>query len=360
MMIKCSYRDMKFQSFPLYTCVILNELFTAENYELCCKENSTKKYEAKALCIGYSTIKTSLKSLFSAFSNVTHLEITRSNLTDLGFEDVQDMISLYSINLEGNRIRKPNATLLMLPYLGRLSYNSNCLQEIDQDFMDQLEDSKIIFLDLRNNPGIHQVFKSSSTSNVLQKLNNYQRGQPTILDQLKYLENLNEKLFESGEYSDFKIIIDDREFNVHKAVLAAGSSVFAAMFRCKMKESIENQLLVEDSTPEVMTEFLRFIYTGKHPEDDVDFMGIFEMSKFYIIMDLMDYCESKITSSVNPENAFDVYQFANLHSCQRMKEVAFENVRKFLGFKIVQSLINEPGLVAAFVGVKRSLIDVEN
>jgi len=53
------------------------------------------------------------------------------------------------------------------------------------------------------------------------------------------------------------------EFEAHKAVLAARSPVFAAMFEHEMEERKKNRVEITDVDVEVLREMLRFIYTGK-------------------------------------------------------------------------------------------------
>ncbi|OXU25005.1 hypothetical protein TSAR_013445 [Trichomalopsis sarcophagae] len=49
----------------------------------------------------------------------------------------------------------------------------------------------------------------------------------------------------------------------HKCILAKRSPVFAAMFQTQMKETQENEVMIEDVEHDVFVEMLRFIYSGK-------------------------------------------------------------------------------------------------
>lgn len=55
---------------------------------------------------------------------------------------------------------------------------------------------------------------------------------------------------------------------VHKAVLATRSPVFAACFEHKMSESQSDRVIIDDVEPDVMKEMLRFMYTGAAPNLD--------------------------------------------------------------------------------------------
>jgi speckle-type POZ protein len=50
---------------------------------------------------------------------------------------------------------------------------------------------------------------------------------------------------------------------MHKAILASRSAVFSAMFEHQMIEGKSNRVKIDDVDPDVMTEVLRFIYTGR-------------------------------------------------------------------------------------------------
>ena len=71
------------------------------------------------------------------------------------------------------------------------------------------------------------------------------------------------QLFESQRSSDVTLSVGGREFQAHKALLAARSPVFAAMFEHEMEERKHNRVDITDVDHEVLREMLRFIYTGK-------------------------------------------------------------------------------------------------
>ena len=58
--------------------------------------------------------------------------------------------------------------------------------------------------------------------------------------------------------SDVTLICNGKKFPAHKAVLAARSDVFAAMFQHKgTKESETNQVLIEDTDPKTLKRFIQ-------------------------------------------------------------------------------------------------------
>ena len=88
---------------------------------------------------------------------------------------------------------------------------------------------------------------------------------PEILDQLSQ-DWMN--VFSSKEFSDVQIHCGDQVFDCHQVVLAARSPVFRAMFQSNMLEKNTRRIEVPDLRPEVVSDMLTFMYTGKTPNLD--------------------------------------------------------------------------------------------
>lgn len=74
------------------------------------------------------------------------------------------------------------------------------------------------------------------------------------------------QLLESQKFNDVVLSVGGVEFPAHKAILAARSPVFAAMFEHEMEEKKQNRVDITDVEHEVMKEMLKFIYSGKSPQ----------------------------------------------------------------------------------------------
>ena len=80
-------------------------------------------------------------------------------------------------------------------------------------------------------------------------------------------ENLN-SLLVSKEHSDVTLIVGEKQFAAHKAILAARSPVFSAMFSSELKECREGRAEITDIDCEVFEHLLKYIYTGEVPPLD--------------------------------------------------------------------------------------------
>lgn len=84
------------------------------------------------------------------------------------------------------------------------------------------------------------------------------------------------RLLKSGNYSDAVILVQGQEFQVHKAVVASRSKVFANLFQNSSK------IYIEDVDINTFSKLLLFIYTGKFSFDgDLKFMDV--VNKFRIM-----------------------------------------------------------------------------
>ncbi|CAG5131835.1 unnamed protein product [Candidula unifasciata] len=127
------------------------------------------------------------------------------------------------------------------------------------------------------------------------------------------------QLFDRSSFSDVTLCVGGREFLAHKAVLAARSPVFHAMFEHEMTESKQNRVDIEDIDHEVMREMLRFVYTGKSPSLDKMADDLLAAADKYALDRLKVMCEEALCSNLTIENVCDILVLAELHSAKQLK-----------------------------------------
>jgi len=136
-------------------------------------------------------------------------------------------------------------------------------------------------------------------------------------------EDMN-SLFESPSFSDVILTCGSRDFKMHKAILAARSVVFSAMFESQMLEGLSNRVQIEDVDPDVMNEVLRFIYTGK--TNSIEKMAdlLLAASDKYALERLKALCEEALCNNLDIDNVADTLILADLHSAVQLKYQAIE------------------------------------
>lgn len=134
-------------------------------------------------------------------------------------------------------------------------------------------------------------------------------------------------LFEKNALANFVIVVENREFRVHKEILASKSSVFLAMFDSEMKEKKENKMTIEDIEAEVFHEFLRYIYTNIVNELNTHAEKLFVVADKYDLSKLRLICIDELTRSLKIENAIHTLMFADRYNTNTLKERAIEFIK---------------------------------
>lgn len=153
-------------------------------------------------------------------------------------------------------------------------------------------------------------------------------------------------LFERHKFSDVILCVGGKEFFVHKAILAARSPVFQAMFEHEMEEKRHNRVEITDMENEVLHEMLRFIYTGKIDKErlekfDADLLAAADkvciivqyfktesnfcfVSSQYDLERLKVLCEESLCNNLTVDNSAEVLTLADMHSAVQLKAYALD------------------------------------
>ena len=124
---------------------------------------------------------------------------------------------------------------------------------------------------------------------------------------------------EKETISDVHFIVQNLKIAAHKAVLAARSPVFAAMFQNEMQENSSNEVVVTDMEPDALKQMLQFIYTGRcqigaWTED------LFFAADKYDIKDLKEICEDELRMKLCVDNAIRFLILSDLHRATKLKK----------------------------------------
>ena len=118
-----------------------------------------------------------------------------------------------------------------------------------------------------------------------------------------------------GHLSDVVLLVGDRKFPVHRAILAARSPVFRAMFTSNMKESVAEEIQIEDMEPDVMEELLRCVYTDQVPvECGCDMLIAFDR---FGLISLFDRCQKSLL--IEDENALELFALGDDLKAKHLK-----------------------------------------
>jgi len=122
-------------------------------------------------------------------------------------------------------------------------------------------------------------------------------------------------MLNNGKYSDVVLVSGGQKFRVHKSVLGSRSSVFDGMF----KDSTEKEVAVDNISPIVLWEFLRYLYTGEIVNLDIRVEDLFVVADKYDVPHLTDICESFMINNLTVENVSRCLVLGHNHSRPDLK-----------------------------------------
>jgi len=131
-----------------------------------------------------------------------------------------------------------------------------------------------------------------------------------------------ERLLDSSTLTDIKIKCDGKILECHKAILSARSSVFRAMFQHDMRESKNNEIIIQDLDFSTVKDMVRYVYSGR-VTDLVDKSDLLlSAADKYDIKDLKEECCQSLSANLAVDQVVDVLVLSDLHKANDLKATA--------------------------------------
>ena len=131
-------------------------------------------------------------------------------------------------------------------------------------------------------------------------------------------------LLESGTLSDVTLQVEGVQLPAHKAVLAARSPVFRAMFDHDVRERRENAVKITDLKADVVREMLMYIYTDTAPNANKMAADLLAAADKYDLGRLQLICEDVLSRELNVNNIVEVLELADEHNAEHLKKRCME------------------------------------
>lgn len=135
-----------------------------------------------------------------------------------------------------------------------------------------------------------------------------------------------ERLFKSGDFSDFKFTIGKRKFPVHKAILHSRSPYFKALFSQGFEENTTNSVPIKEIEADLFAELLEYMYTSKIPEftNEAKTIEVLVFADKYQLDSLKTICENELSEKMTTESMFNLLMVADTYNASILKKKTIE------------------------------------
>ncbi|XP_047101081.1 cortactin-binding protein 2-like isoform X1 [Schistocerca piceifrons] len=134
-------------------------------------------------------------------------------------------------------------------------------------------------------------------------------------------------LLDDGEGATVTLAAGETRLVVHRAVLVAGSPVFAAMFRHDTAESRGGLVDVADVDGPVLRELLAYLYTLRAPQLASLAPRLLVAADKYGVASLKAQCEQQLAAGLTVDNAAATAVLAVRHCCPGLRQTAVSYVK---------------------------------
>ncbi|XP_016366891.1 kelch-like protein 25 [Sinocyclocheilus rhinocerous] len=125
-------------------------------------------------------------------------------------------------------------------------------------------------------------------------------------------------------FTDVTLWAGDRSFPCHRAVLAACSRYFEAMFSGGLRESLDNEVNFRDSVhPEVLELLLDFAYSSRVIINEENAESLLEAGDMLQFHDIRDAAAEFLEKNLHASNCLGMMLLSDAHQCKRLYELSW-------------------------------------
>lgn len=158
------------------------------------------------------------------------------------------------------------------------------------------------------------------------------------------------------ELSDVTLVVEDREIVAHRAILAACSPYFRAMFLSGFSEASEQKIVLKEVDANAVHLIVEYFYTS---ELEVNVYNVEEILRICVLLrlnTLIDHCETFLRRNMTPSNCIgllfvadmfcldDLSQHANRFALWHFSNVYKEEEFKKMPYKQLKDLVMDDSL----------------
>ncbi|NWW80448.1 KLH29 protein, partial [Climacteris rufus] len=148
---------------------------------------------------------------------------------------------------------------------------------------------------------------------------------PTFSQQNEMLKELNQQR-RAKEFTDLKIIVEGKEFEVHQNVLASCSLYFKDLIKRSPRDSSRSgeklELAMSNLTADVLELLLEFVYTGSLIIDSANAKTLLEAASKFQFHTFCKVCVSFLEKQLTASNCLGILAMAEAMQCTELYNMA--------------------------------------
>lgn len=365
MELKCKLHKSEFRTYK-ESYKIKNQILIDSKWNKCLTcvgedvdEESSKLI--KAVFFNKCVMRKLPNRLSHAFPNLELLSVVNCGLIEITRDDLKNLTSLKHLLLNNNELQSlPSDLFADRTEIEKISFKSNKLHHVGSNILDPL--TKLQSADFRNNLKINMKYSIPRfMGEEIRKLSAHRLDK--LQRKMRKIEKCDvaepgglkldiEKFLLNDDFKDFNVKLNDKEFRVHKFLLAARSPVMSELM--KQEPDAESITLIDIPTESFET-ILDFIYDENFPNDDV-ILETYAAAALLEILELKAFAASRLMTSLNDENALTIFTMANKYMSEDLKLKAFEQIRTFCpNRKLCDELADNPDAVRKLISAKNEI-----
>lgn len=127
---------------------------------------------------------------------------------------------------------------------------------------------------------------------------------------------------DNKELCDVTLIVESHEIHAHKAILAACSPYFRAMFLSGFAEASEDKVTLKDVNPDALRLVVEYFYTSELKLETENVEDILRICMLLRLETIVDHCETFLRRNMSPSNCLGLQCFACLFNLDSLSQHA--------------------------------------
>jgi len=141
---------------------------------------------------------------------------------------------------------------------------------------------------------------------------------PRVLERLRELRN-------NTELCDVTLVAGGNEVRAHRALLAASSPYFNAMFT-GFEEKNQERVKLVDVDPHALSILVNYVYTSIVDVTEANVQTLLPAANLLQLIDVRDACCEFLAAQLHPTNALGIKSFADRHGCQDLYNLSHQYI----------------------------------